>query len=96
MDGLDGDHVVTPTVTSRNNRGAVFSVRGRCHKFITRQTAYLDSGCGEIGERKAIPVTGRGGPQDCETSRLPHFLEGWLAVGCEVVSLTAQPPQEDS
>jgi hypothetical protein len=24
MDGLDGDHVVTPTVTSRNNRGAVF------------------------------------------------------------------------
>jgi hypothetical protein len=24
---------------------------------------------------KAIPVTGRGGPQDCEMSRLPHFLD---------------------
>jgi hypothetical protein len=23
---------------------------------------------------KIIPVTGRGGPWDCETSRLPHFL----------------------
>jgi hypothetical protein len=23
---------------------------------------------------KAIPVTGRGGPQGCETLRLPHFL----------------------
>jgi hypothetical protein len=34
MDGLDGDHAVTPTVTSHNNRGAVFSVRGRCRKFL--------------------------------------------------------------
>jgi hypothetical protein len=24
---------------------------------------------------KAIPVTGCGGPQGCETSRLPHFLD---------------------
>jgi hypothetical protein len=23
---------------------------------------------------KAVPVTGREGPQGCETSRLPHFL----------------------
>jgi hypothetical protein len=35
MDGLDGDHVVTPTVMSRNNRGAVFSVRDRCRRLIT-------------------------------------------------------------
>jgi hypothetical protein len=27
------------------------------------------------GKGKTIPVTGRGGPQGCETSRLPHFLE---------------------
>jgi hypothetical protein len=33
MDGLDGNHIVTPTVTSRN-RGAVFSVRGRCRSFV--------------------------------------------------------------
>jgi hypothetical protein len=35
MDGLDGDHMVTPTATSRNNRGAVFFVRGLCRGFIT-------------------------------------------------------------
>jgi hypothetical protein len=27
---------------------------------------------------KVIPVTGRGGPQGCETSRLPHFLDNLL------------------
>jgi hypothetical protein len=26
-----------------------------------------------IGKGKAIPVTGREGPEGCETSRLPHF-----------------------
>jgi hypothetical protein len=35
MDGLVGDNVVTPITTSDNNRGAVFSVRGRCRRFIT-------------------------------------------------------------
>jgi hypothetical protein len=25
-------------------------------------------------KHKAIPVTGRGGPYGCETSRLPHFV----------------------
>jgi hypothetical protein len=37
---------------------------------------------------KAIPVTGRGGPYCCETSRLPHLLENRLTDGGEVVSLT--------
>jgi hypothetical protein len=49
---------------------------------------------------KAVPVTGRGGPQGCETSRLPHFLDSRLIDGGEVVSLTrwqaALYPQEDS
>jgi hypothetical protein len=27
---------------------------------------------------KVIPVTGRGGPQGCETSRLPQFLDNRL------------------
>jgi hypothetical protein len=27
---------------------------------------------------KAIPVTVRGGPQGCETSRLPHLLDSRL------------------
>jgi hypothetical protein len=41
---------------------------------------------------KAIPVTGRGGPQGCETLRLPHFIDSWLTDGGEVVSLTHWPP----
>jgi hypothetical protein len=48
---------------------------------------------------KAIPVTDCGGPQGCETSRLPHFLDSRLTDGGEVVSLTRRPPftpQEDS
>jgi hypothetical protein len=40
---------------------------------------------------KVIPVTGRGGPKDCETSRLSHFLKNWLTdVG--VVGLTRRSP----
>jgi hypothetical protein len=48
---------------------------------------------------KAIPVTGRGGPYSCETSRLQHFLENRLTDVGEVVRLTRRPPltpQEDS
>jgi hypothetical protein len=48
---------------------------------------------------KAIPVTGSGGPQGCETWRFPHFLNNRLTDGGEVVSLTRRPlftPQEDS
>jgi hypothetical protein len=38
--------------------------------------------------KKAILVTGRGGPYGCETSRFPHFLDDRLIDGGEVVSLT--------
>jgi hypothetical protein len=41
---------------------------------------------------KTIPVTGCGGSQDCEMSRLPHFLDNRLTDGGEVVSLTRRPP----
>jgi hypothetical protein len=40
---------------------------------------------------KAIRLTGRGGPQGCETSRLPLFLDNHLTYGSEVVSLTSRP-----
>jgi hypothetical protein len=49
---------------------------------------------------KPIPVRGHRDLQDCETSRLPHFLDNRPTDGGEVVSLTRQPaalyPQEDS
>jgi hypothetical protein len=46
--------------------------------------------CSVKGKKgKAIPVTGREGPEGCETSRLPHILDNRLTGGGEVVSLTA-------
>jgi hypothetical protein len=39
---------------------------------------------------KAIPVTGRGDPQGCETTTLQHFTEKRLTDGGEVVSVTCQ------
>jgi hypothetical protein len=35
-------------------------------------------------ESKAVLVTGCGGPQDCETSRLPHFPESQLTGSGQV------------
>jgi hypothetical protein len=32
---------------------------------------------------KVIPVTGREGPEGCETSGLPHFLDNWLTDGVD-------------
>jgi hypothetical protein len=48
---------------------------------------------------KGIHVTGRVGPQNCETLRLPHLLDYRLTDGGKFVSLTRRPPfttQEDS
>jgi hypothetical protein len=39
-----------------------------------------------LKEGKAIPVTGHEGPDDCETLRLPHFIDNRLTDGGEVVS----------
>jgi hypothetical protein len=50
------------------------------------------------GKGKAIFLTGRRGPYDCETSTLPHFLDNQLTDVGEVVSLKRRPPftpQED-
>jgi hypothetical protein len=43
--------------------------------------------------RRAIPVTGRGSPYDCEASRLPHFICNRFTDRSEVVSLTLQSIQ---
>jgi hypothetical protein len=53
MDGLDGDHVVIPTVTSRNNRGAVFSVPGQCRRSITdTENRLIGLGIWRLGDLK--------------------------------------------
>jgi hypothetical protein len=41
---------------------------------------------------KAIPVTGRGGPQGYETSRLPHFLENRLTDLVRLSALRVRRP----
>jgi hypothetical protein len=46
----------------------------------------------KVKKDKATPITGRGGSQGCETSRLPHFLDNRFTDGSEVVSLTCRPP----
>jgi hypothetical protein len=53
-----------------------------------RGTVHIFWGC----KSKAIPVTGRGGPCGCETSRLAHFLDNLLTDGGKVVSPTRRPP----
>jgi hypothetical protein len=45
-----------------------------------------------INVSKSIPVTDRGGPQGCETSRLPHYLDNRLTDGGKVASPTRRPP----
>jgi hypothetical protein len=39
-----------------------------------------------------IPVTGRGGPQGFEMSRLPHFLDSRLTMAVRLSALRADPP----
>jgi hypothetical protein len=46
---------------------------------------------GDVKNGKAIPVTGRDGPEDCETSRLPHFIDRGLIDDGDV-SFTRRPP----
>jgi hypothetical protein len=44
-----------------------------------------------IDRSKAIPVTGRGGPQGCGMLRITQCLDNPLTEGVEVVSLTLRP-----
>jgi hypothetical protein len=46
----------------------------------------------KVKKGKANPLTSRGGPEGCEWSRLPHFLDNRLTDGSEVVSLKRRLP----
>jgi hypothetical protein len=45
------------------------------------EDSILSSYCCKRYEDKAVPVTGRGGPQGCKTPSLPHFLGNRLTHG---------------
>jgi hypothetical protein len=56
--------------------GSSREARTISHTFSDSQETYLHAILRPYirGKAKAIPLTGRGGPQGCETSRLPHFF----------------------
>jgi hypothetical protein len=56
---------------------------------IVQHTLYIPQ---RLLKRKAIPVTGHGGPQGCETLRVPHYLDNRLTDGGKALSLTRRPP----
>jgi hypothetical protein len=71
----------------------------KCEMFITYSCNKLLIIHGSGRSAKAIPVIGHGGPQGCDRSRLPHFLDNRLTDGSKVVSLMRRlpfNPQEDS
>jgi hypothetical protein len=72
----------------------LFSGRSRIFLSMILHSRSLENETIYLGtvKCKVIPVTGRGGPQSCETSRLPHFLENRLTDVGEIVSLTLRPP----
>jgi hypothetical protein len=51
----------------------------------------MDQWGGE-GEGISIPVTGRGGPYGCETSKIARFLDSKLTDGGDAVNLMRRPP----
>jgi hypothetical protein len=68
-----------------------------CHKRFLHPENLLPAGkylvltCHDK-KGKATPITDPGGPNDCETSRFPHFLENQLTDRGEFGSLTIRPP----
>jgi hypothetical protein len=65
---------------------------------ITGDLVDMKSDVGSTEKKKTdvksmnISVTGHGGPDGCESSRLPHLLDNRLTDGGEVVGLTRRPP----
>jgi hypothetical protein len=71
---------ISHTIVAKNGAGG----------FI--RSTRLPKSYDEERKGKAIAVTGHGGPQSCETLRLPHFLDNQFIDVGEVVSLTRRLP----
>jgi hypothetical protein len=50
-------------------------------KNLQRAARRMSLQTAELKKVKNIPITGRGGPQGCEKSRLPNFLDSPLTDG---------------
>jgi hypothetical protein len=87
-----------PDYTPSHPRRQHFCCYHFWHLQITTRPAVSNSSTAHMrrqlhkGKGKGTPVTGRGGTQGCETSRLPHFLDNPIRDGGKVVRLTRRPP----
>jgi hypothetical protein len=68
-------------------------------EVLLYDSKYLWGGGGGKSKIKAIHVTGRANLQNCDTSRIAHFLDNCLTDSDDTVGLTcwlALPPKKDS
>jgi hypothetical protein len=73
--------------------------RTRASGSVARNSDHSAAEAVKVKKCRAIPVIGLGGPQGCETSRIPYFLDNWLTDGGETLSLIRRPlfnPQNHS
>jgi hypothetical protein len=85
----------------RSKDGRKFSIQ-HTDTVAARANVPMDDGQNHTGSAqmyylvekkgKTIPVTGHGGPQGCETLRVPHYLDNRLTDGGKAVSLTRRSP----
>jgi hypothetical protein len=62
------------------------------NKFVIHNKLALHNITTRGKKGKAVPLTGCEGPQGCETSRFPHFLDNRLTDGCQPYKLAALYP----
>jgi hypothetical protein len=78
---------------SRSAYALVIQMEEVCTQDTNPEYFTLQTHCSKRKKKlsKAIPVTGRGGLQGCEMSRIPHCLDNQLTDGSKVVSPTHRP-----
>jgi hypothetical protein len=66
-----GTYVVVTVMTSRGNRNSGYQSYRNINVFVPGIVARETVSVIYLGKGKVVLVTGRGGPQGCEASRLP-------------------------